>query len=163
MDHQAIIYRKTTNRPLSNFQCKVNEAAIELALAQPNLVRKRGELLTKARRKVSDDGYCFKKGKSRSKLYGTSPESVVPKRIKLDQKMRDERIKGIEEDIADISSHIAFNEKRCSQTEIAQNYKTCDEVTQEILECKSRKQELEKQLRLLMQKEKRSRKHRDRV
>ena len=36
--------------------------------------------------------------------------------------MRDERIKEIEEDIADISSHIAFKEKRHSQAEIGQNY-----------------------------------------
>ena len=36
---QAIIYRKTTNRPLTSFQAHVNQAAIELALSQPRLVR----------------------------------------------------------------------------------------------------------------------------
>ena len=81
---QAIIFRKTTNRPLSDFQLRVNEAAIELALAQPSLVRKRGELLEMARKKVADDGYCFKKGKSRSKVYGSGDaEPTVPKRSNM--------------------------------------------------------------------------------
>ena len=60
IEEQALIYRKTANRPLSDFQVRVNDAAIELALGQPSLLRKgnRGELLERARRKVADDGYC---------------------------------------------------------------------------------------------------------
>ena len=77
--------RKNANRPLSNFQVCVNAAAVELALGEPRLLRKgnRGELLEKARKKVADDGYCFKKGKSRSKIYGSSDDSEctsAPKR-----------------------------------------------------------------------------------
>lgn len=66
---QAIIYRKTANRPLSNFQMLVNEAAVEIAVSQPSLTRKgnRGILLEKARQLVADNGYNFKKGVSRSK------------------------------------------------------------------------------------------------
>lgn len=142
---------------MSDFQLRVNEAAIALALAQPNLVRKRGELLENARKKVAEDGYCFKKGKSRSNVYGVSDaEPSVSKRPKLDQTMREERIKDLEEDIADVSSHIAFKEKRRAQAETVQNYKACDELTQEILERKGRKRELEKELKLLLLKDKRS-------
>ena len=108
---QATIFRRTSNRPLSDFQLHVNEAAIELALTQPSLIRKRGELLENARKKVADDGYCFKKGKSRSKVYGNSDDaSTTSKCPKLDQTMREDKIKGLEEDIADIISHIAFKE-----------------------------------------------------
>ena len=161
---QAIIFQKSTNRPLSDFQLHVNEAAIELALAQPSLVRKRGELLEMARKKVADDGYCFKKGESRSKVYGSGDaEPTVPKRLKLDQNIREERVKELEEDIAEISSHISFKEKRRTQAEIARNYKLCDDLTQEILECKGKKRELEKQLKLLLQKDRRSRKRKDRL
>jgi len=142
---------------LSDFQLRVNEAAIALALAQPNPVRKCGELLENARKKDAEDGYCFKKGKSRSKVYGVGDaEPSVSKRPKLDQTMREERIKDLEEDIADVSSHIAFKEKRRAQAETVQNYKACDELTQEILERKGRKRELEKELKLLLLKDKRS-------
>ena len=161
---QATIFRRTSNQPLSDFQLRVNEAAIELALAQPSLIRKRGELLENARKKVADDGYCFKKGKSRSKVYGSSDDPpTTSKRPKLDQTMREDRIKDLEEDIADISSHIAFKEKRRMQAETVKNYKTCDELTQEILECKGRKRELEKQLKLLLLKDKRSKRRKNRL
>ena len=134
---------------MSDFQLCVNEAAIELALAEPSLIRKRGELLENARKKVADDGYCFKKGKSRSKVYGSSDDApTTSKHPKLDQTMREDKIKDLEEDITDISSHIAFKEKHHMQAETVKNYKTCDELTQEILECKGRKTELEKQLKL---------------
>ena len=161
-----MIYRKTANRTLTDFENRVNDAAVELALGEPRLLRKgnRGELLDKARKKVADDGYCFKKGKSRSKVYGsgddTEPASA-PKRPKLNEQMREERIKELEEDLADVSSHITFKEKRCTQAEIARNYKVCDELTQEIMECKSRKREIEKQLNLLLQKDRRSKKRQE--
>ena len=61
MTLQATIFRRTSNQPLGDFQLCVNEAAIELALAQPSLIRKRGELLANARKKVADDGYRFKR------------------------------------------------------------------------------------------------------
>ena len=66
IEEQAVIYHKTANRPLNDFEIRVNDAAIELAVGDPSLLRKgnRGELLDKARKKVADDGYCFKKGKS---------------------------------------------------------------------------------------------------
>lgn len=42
----------------------MNDAAIELCLADVGLLDRRGELLQKARKKVADDGYVFKKGQS---------------------------------------------------------------------------------------------------
>ena len=139
IEEQALIFRKIANRPLSDFQVRVNHAAIELALGQPSLLRKgnRGELLEKACRKVADDGYYFKKGKSRSKVYGSSDDTEpasTTKRPKLNQQMREERIKELEEDLADVCSHITFKDKRCSQAEMARNYKACDEITEEIME-----------------------------
>ena len=66
IEEQALIYHKIANRPPSDFQVNVNHAAIALPLGQPSLLRKgnHGELLEKARQKVANDGYCFKKGKS---------------------------------------------------------------------------------------------------
>ena len=95
---------------LSNFQKRVNDAAAEIALKEPKLVRKgnRGELLAKARQLVSDEGYVFKKGKSRSKVYGavaSESESPPKKRVKLLEEIRTQRISELREDIADPSTH----------------------------------------------------------
>ena len=62
IEEQTLIYRKIANRPLSDFQVHVNDAAIEQALGHPSLLRKGncGKLLKKACTKVADDGYCFK-------------------------------------------------------------------------------------------------------
>ena len=86
--------------------------------------------MDKARKKVADNGYCFKKGKSRSKIYGNGDDTErgsAPKQPKLYEKRRQERIKELQ-DLADVASHITFKEKRRSQAEIARNYKICDEV-----------------------------------
>ncbi len=90
---QATINKKTEKRELTEFEKKVNEAAVELYLRNANLLRKRGDLLEKARKKVADDGYGFKKECSRSKLYGHSGTSSTPKRPKVDKEMREERVK----------------------------------------------------------------------
>lgn len=46
------------------YQKLVNDHAGELALQDPSLLRKHGELLELAREKVNENGYVFKKGKS---------------------------------------------------------------------------------------------------
>lgn len=50
MDDEAIaematIYKKTTARPLTNYQKRINQAAIHLCLKNPGMLRKRGELI----------------------------------------------------------------------------------------------------------------------
>ena len=68
----------------------MNAAAIDLCMETPELLRNRSKLLELARKKVADDGYSFRKGKSISKVYGeTSAETHTPKRPKLDAAMRD--------------------------------------------------------------------------
>jgi len=57
----------------------------------------RGVLLELARKKASET-YSFRKGKSRSKAYGTSKDgSPTPKQPKLDKEMRDNRISDLNE------------------------------------------------------------------
>lgn len=47
------------------------------------------------------------------------------KRPKLNEEMREDRIKELEEDLTNITSLITFKEKRRSQ---ARNYKVCDDL-----------------------------------
>ena len=62
---KVVIYRKEKKRPLSQFQKNINEAAVQIALQDPSVLATRKLLLDAAREKVIDDGYKFKKGKSR--------------------------------------------------------------------------------------------------
>ena len=68
ISEKAVIYgRNNPDKKLSKYQERVNEEAIVLASAQPNLVNSRQKLLQLAQDKVHQGGYIFKKGKSRSK------------------------------------------------------------------------------------------------
>lgn len=64
---QAVIYQKESKRSLTEFQKLVNQFAGDIALGDPALLSKRGELLEAAKTAVYDSGYNFKKGRSRSK------------------------------------------------------------------------------------------------
>ena len=108
--------------------------------------------------KYAQEGYCFKKGHSRSKAYGNSSQST-PKRPKLDQSMRKQRLDELQEDIKMLTQRISLKEKRCIQAEAARNYKLCDELSEQMSELKAHKREKEKEHVIILRKEKRSLKY----
>ena len=108
----------------------------------------RGELLEVAQKEVAES-YTFKKGKSRSKMYGSWKDKVpTPKRPKFEREMRDNRVTELNEVIVDLTKRIAIKESRCQQAEIARNYKLCDQLNEDIMELKlkSEKRQNEKEL-----------------
>ena len=126
IEEHATFFHKTETRQITEFQKRVNEAAKELCMKCPSRIKgKRGELLTMAREKVAKEGYQFKKGKSRSKVYGQGsgllPSS--PKRPKYDQDMREQRLAELEESIEQTTRQITFKEKRIAQAEMTRNYR----------------------------------------
>ena len=62
---QAKIYRKQDQRPLSDHQRAVNDAAAAICLENPVMLVQWKELLKKAKEQVHSEGFAFKKGKSR--------------------------------------------------------------------------------------------------
>ena len=64
---EARIYRKESKRPLSLYQKKMNAAAEEICLVNPSMLVKRSDLVEAARVRIIEEGFQFKKGKSRSK------------------------------------------------------------------------------------------------
>ena len=74
-----------------------------------------------ARKKVADDGYVFKKGHSRSKIYGQSDILSAPKRPKYDKEAREEHIVATGEELSDISRLLAYKEKSLCQAENARS------------------------------------------
>lgn len=81
--------KATRGDGLSEWQKKMNDAAFALCMGTLSLTLNRGELLEKATEKVDNDGFNYKKGKSRSKTFraASTGDSKV-KRAKLDSDER---------------------------------------------------------------------------
>ncbi|KAI8597833.1 hypothetical protein EDD21DRAFT_205255 [Dissophora ornata] len=82
--HQALIYGKHSSRSLTKYEHAINCAAQNLALEDPGLLTNKGLLWNKAKAKLLEEDYDYKRGKSRSKL----PEASQKK----DNKTNKERL-----------------------------------------------------------------------
>ena len=108
---QAVIYKRDKVRPLTKYQRCINETAQELSLQNPLLLRSRQKLLCAAREKV-DVTYQFKKGKSRSKRHASSSDEQPPKRAKVCQDVRENRMKLVQEEISNLNERLSYKRKR---------------------------------------------------
>ena len=118
----------------------------------------RGLLLEQARKRVYDSGYVYKKGKYRSKLLNTNTddEAPAPKRKKISQDYRLERIAELQDKIKDMNERIEFKNKRRDAASNVRNYKECDEFTEQMSNLKNEKRLLETELSALTKKQKKS-------
>ncbi|KAF9124075.1 hypothetical protein BGW39_008491 [Mortierella sp. 14UC] len=82
--HQALIYGKHSSRSLTKYEHAINCAAQNLALEDSSLLTNKGLLWNKAKAKLLEEDYHYKRGKSRSKL----PEAAQKK----DHKASKERL-----------------------------------------------------------------------
>ena len=94
-----------------------------------------------------DDCYCFRKGRSRSKVYGDGDPgtSSTLKRPKFDKEMKAEQIRQIQDGLNDLTRVLAFKEKRLQQAEAGRHYGVCELITEKMMELKSRKRQLEEE------------------
>ncbi|KAI8087962.1 uncharacterized protein B0P05DRAFT_530896 [Gilbertella persicaria] len=66
--NNAVIYGKKNSRPLTSYEEAINRASLHLALENPLLISKKGDLFDLAKKKLLEEGYRYKRGCSRSKL-----------------------------------------------------------------------------------------------
>ena len=106
---QAKIYKKES---ISRYQSAINDAAAAICLKNPAMLTKRGDLLNLARQSVDESGFVYRKGKSRSKSFGSEAGegAPAPKRPKISQQLRDKRKHNINEDLKCINTQIQFKE-----------------------------------------------------
>ena len=150
---KAIFFEKN----VTSYQKSVNDASVNLCLKNPSLLFiKRGDLLNMAKDKVHEDGYNYKKGKSRSIKRSTTSDESVPKRSKIDTAERLRRINEIHEDIGHIDTQIEFKNRRIEAATVTKCYKTCDELSAEIAALQMQRRELVKELGILEKKAKKS-------
>ncbi|KAF9112886.1 hypothetical protein BGX27_002643 [Mortierella sp. AM989] len=82
--HQALIFGKHSSRSLTKYEQAINDAAQRIALDDPSLLTTKGELCRRAKAKLLEEDYEYKRGRSRSKL----PEAQKKK----DHKISKERL-----------------------------------------------------------------------
>ena len=78
------------------------------------------------------------------------------KRRKLNKEYREHRMKELEDELKNVSERIAYKEKRREACEGVRNYKTCDEITEEIGEQKKQQQVLQAEFREFSKRDKKS-------
>ena len=116
--------------------------------------------MTLAKDKVHEDGYQYKKGKSRSVKHTLQPEGSSAKRVRIDAVERKRQIDDTQDQIADLDKRIGFKNKRVEAAMQSKSFKTCDELSEEISELKSRC-ELSCELAMLQKKQKNYSKKKD--
>jgi hypothetical protein len=72
--HQALIYGKHSSRQLTKYEHAINCAAQTLALEDPTLLTNKGTLWNKAKAKLLEEDYDYKRGRSRSKMPEMTPK-----------------------------------------------------------------------------------------
>ena len=126
-------------------------------VANPKLLDDRDELLKLARVKVNDDGYNYKKGKSRSKRFHESSSAVKQvKQTTAPTYVRTQRMLHLEDSLKDIDKQIGFKELRREQAINSRQYQICDEITHEITKLKTQRYQEQIELKSLQRKEQQS-------
>ena len=116
---------------LTEYQKRMNQSSIDLCTQNPSLlIGKKGDLMKMAQEKVHADGYIYKKGKSRSKRFGSSSVPDSCKRTKIDTHERQARINDILEQIADIDKRISYKQRRIETATATRSFKACDELAE---------------------------------
>ena len=123
---QSKIYGRNSTRSLSKYEERINETSAQLCLQTPDLLSDRTLLLKECRRVVDEEGYNYKKGKSRSRSLNPDVSSDPPKRKKINEEYRLSRIAELEEQIKDITDRLRYKEKRRESASIVHNYKECE-------------------------------------
>ena len=119
--------------------------------SRTRLLTQTGELLKLAQIALKDSGYQYKKGKSRSKVFGEDISTAAPKRPKISPDFRSRTLQ-IEEETKSLSKRISFKEKRVELAAQDKNFKLCDQVMEEIADLQSKRRTLESELRELQKK-----------
>ena len=127
---------------LYSYRKSLNDAAFQIAMADPSLLTNKGELQKKAKEKLNADRYQFSKKRSRA--------GEEEKKVNTMATVRAKRIKDIQEDLEEASTELRLLQR---SRERARNI-NCDDkarlYTQEMEPVRKKKRMLEDELELLL-------------
>ena len=153
------IYGRKDESKLTPYQKVINKAAFELCLDNPKLMNDRGELLNLSRNKVDEEGYAYKKKRSRSKAFGGGNLKQESKKIKLSSEFRQRRIKEVSEDINSLNVTLSLLEKERYKQLNMSKYGQAASVEEQLSSKRKEKRALEEGLTKLQMKESKSKRY----
>ena len=155
---ESKIYGKNSARSLSKYEEQINHASAQLCIRNPDLLHDRAYLLKECRKILDDEGYAYKKGKSRSRELNLVPDlaQCIPKLKKINQDIRLSRITELQERVKDITEQLSYKEKRRENASVMHNYKDCDLISEQMSELKSERRKLNIELTNLTRRQKKS-------
>lgn len=134
---------------LYDYRRKFNDAAFKIALDNPTLLSNKGALVEHAKRKVEDDGYIYKKKKSRSSnLNAPEPE----KSVKMTESIRGKQITEISEDLEEVRNEIYHLERSREKARNINSDERALRLTKDMEPLRAKKRRLEEELILLQKK-----------
>ena len=152
-------------RPLDSYQHAVNDAALKLCLDDPLLAKQRGKLVSLAREQVHNEGYQYKKKKSRSKAFGSSAshstESLVARKPRLSQELRSIRVREVEEDLTELDTRLRYLERAREKFATVKQYEHAAEKSKEIMSLRAEKRKFQAEMAQLQKSEMKSKKYHD--
>ena len=155
IQQKSHIYGKEKDNPkLTPYQERVNKACEELCIQDPQLLLAKGERLKRARAKVHEEGYMYKKGYSRSQLYSDVAPSQT-KRARICKEERDRRIMDISEQMGDLDRLIRIKERRIEEATTIRSFAAADQLAKEVRAYKQERVQLRTELGVLQKKDKR--------
>lgn len=155
MVEKSKIYRNDKGK-LTKYQEAINNAAYELCLDNASLMNNKRELLNLSRKKIDENGYAYKKKRSRSKEFGSGIVQPEEKKVKVSTEFRQKRIKDISEDIESIKTTITLLEKERFKQHNMKKYAQAASAEEQIASKRKEKRALEEELTKLQEKEMRS-------
>lgn len=141
---------------LTQYQKAINEAAYNIAKANPVILVNRKELMTQAQ-KIVRESYSFKKGFSRSKFADNhTKENTEVKKNKTFKEERALKLNELKEKMSEVKKMISFKTLRRDKCASVKEWKTCETLSGDISKLLSEKSQLEREVLLLERKEKKS-------
>lgn len=97
-------------------------------------------LLQYAQERVEEDGYVFKKGKSRTKRHSRDKEGTSKiKRPKTTEAVRLNRISAINDELKSLDERLMYKNKEREMASNVRQYRRCEEITREMSDLKEKK------------------------
>ena len=153
-EKSKIFGASNSNAKLNDWHRAVNEAAYSLVKDNNELMYDRASLKVQAEAEARKT-YVFKKSSgSRSKF-----EETKPKRARLTQEEKKEKISDLSKEIESIEAHTRVKQQLIKRASDIKDYKQCDNLHTEIRRLINEKNTLQEQMKMLLKKESRSTKY----
>ena len=149
-----------TSHKMWSYYCEINKASLKLAMDNPDLLNNKNKLTSLARKLAHENGYTYKKRKTRSKQFGDGGES---KREYLSEALKVKRLQEIQEDLTDTDTQMALLTRQREKHVNVKQFGQAANITDQISQLRGKKRKLEQELTLIQAKKRQCQRQKSKV